>query len=406
MKEFLSLNRTIKIRVFMQFIGALCFSTVGSSMTIYYNQHLGAGITGFLLIASSVVSFAIGLWSGHLSDVRGRRPLMLFSTLITAAGGFLAAFSNSALLFNPWLTYVGFLVISFGYGFFGTAASAMLVDVTNADNRKFVYSIQYWVINVSILLGSALSGWFFRDYLFFLLLAVALEELLSFALVFFFIEESFDPQKNAHKVEKNLVKSYFSVVKDRTFMLYCFGSVFIAMIFNQMDYYLPVHLSDSFNSTAIFGIPIYGQRMLTIFLMINTLIIVFFMNFFNRLTKNWSRQTGISVGIILQGSGFALAFLGHNLTTEIIAALVATIGEMILVPSSQAFRADLMEGEQVGTYSGAFSITQPLANVLCGLLVSGSGIYGNIGMAIIMIVIIVLGAYPAVRSVNRYEKLA
>ena len=96
---------------------------------------------------------------------------------------------------------------------------------------------------------------------------------------------------------------------------------------------------------------VYGQRMLTIFLMVNTLVIVLFMGRVNKLTKNWSRSSGISIGIILQGLGFMIAFLGRDFTWELIAALVATIGEMILVPFSQALRADLMDGDQVGTYT-------------------------------------------------------
>ena len=49
--------------------------------------------------------------------------------------------------------------------------------------------------------------------------------------------------------------------------------------------------------------------MLTLFLLINTLIIVLFMSKMNQLTKNWSRSTGITLGIFLQGLGFIIAFL-------------------------------------------------------------------------------------------------
>lgn len=57
MKEFWGLHPTIKIRLVMNFLGALCFSTVGGSMTIYYNKYMGAGITGLLLIVSSIMVF-------------------------------------------------------------------------------------------------------------------------------------------------------------------------------------------------------------------------------------------------------------------------------------------------------------------------------------------------------------
>lgn len=404
MKDFFGLHPTIKLRLVMNFFGTLCFSTVGGSMTIYYNKYMGAGITGILLIISSVMVFLIGLYAGHLADLRGRRPIMLFSTLITALGAGLTTYSNSMFYFNPWTTFLGFLIVNFGFGFFNTASQAMIVDLTTRQNRRVVYSIQYWIINFAIMIGSGLSGWFFRDHLVWLLLAITLEEVASCLVVFFWIDESFDPTVQHKKQETNIIKAYFTVAKDTVFMYYLFASVFIAMIFNQIDYYLPVHLSDSFRSTRILGLEIYGQRMLTVFLMINTLVIVLFMSKVNHLTKNWSRSTGIGIGIVLQGAGFIIAFLGRNLTWEIIAALVATVGEMILVPFSQALRADLMEGDQVGTYTGAFSVTQPIAAVLSGVLVSLSSLYGNLGMAFFMLIIILLGLFPALRAIHMHER--
>ncbi|WP_313309833.1 MDR family MFS transporter [Lactococcus taiwanensis] len=404
MKDFFGLHPTIKLRLVMNFFGTLCFSTVGGSMTIYYNKYMGAGITGILLIVSSVMVFLIGLYAGHLADLRGRRPIMLFSTLITALGAGLATYSNSMFYFNPWTTFLGFLIVNFGFGFFNTASQAMIVDLTTRQNRRVVYSIQYWIINFAIMIGSGLSGWFFRDHLVWLLLAITLEEVASCLVVFFWIDESFDPTVQHKKQETNIIKAYFIVAKDTVFMYYLFASVFIAMIFNQIDYYLPVHLSDSFRSTRILGLEIYGQRMLTVFLMINTLVIVLFMSKVNHLTKNWSRSTGLGIGIVLQGAGFIIAFLGRNLTWEIIAALVATVGEMILVPFSQALRADLMEGDQVGTYTGAFSVTQPIAAVLSGVLVSLSSLYGNLGMAFFMLIIILLGLFPALHAIHMHER--
>ncbi|MFC4653231.1 MDR family MFS transporter [Lactococcus nasutitermitis] len=405
MKGFFNLHPTIRVRLMMNFLGALCFSTVGGSMTIYYNKYMGAGITGILLIISSIMVFLVGLYAGHLSDMRGRRPIMLFSTLVTTIGAALATFSNSSFYFNPWTTFLGFLILNFGFGFFNSASQAMIVDLTTTDNRRTVYSIQYWIINFAIMIGSGLSGWFFRDYLVWLLLAITIEEFISFLVVLFGIDESFNPKEVHAKVETNIIKAYFSVAKDSAFMYYLFASIFIAMIFNQVDYYLPVHLSDSFKATHFLGLEIYGQRMLTLFLIINTFVIVLCMNAMNKLTKNWSRQTGIGLGIVLQGTGFVIAFLGHNFTWEVVAALVATFGEMILVPFSQALRADLMEGEKVGTYTGAFSVTQPIASVISGVLVSFSSIYGNDGMAIFMIVIILLGALPAIKAIRLHENL-
>ncbi|GAB2026014.1 MDR family MFS transporter [Lactovum odontotermitis] len=402
MKDFKSLNPTIQLRIFMNFLGALTFSTVGSAMTIYYNKYLGAGITGVLLIISSVLVFFAGLYAGHLSDRRGRRPVMLISTAGSVLGGLIATLSNSPWFFDAWTTYFGFLLMNFSFGFFNTASGAMIVDLTDETNRRVVYSIQYWALNLGILIGSALSGIFFRDFLFELLLAITLQELLAFFLVYFKIPESFDPSKSPAKQE-NIFKAYRIVSKDKTFMIYCFASVFIAMIFSQVDYYLPVHLSDSFRTTHIFGIEIYGQRMLSLILITNTLLIVFLMSFINHLTKNWTRSRGMGVGMIIQGGGFIIAFIGRDFTTEMIAALVLTLGEMIVVPFSQALRADLMEGDRVGTYTGVFNVTQTIGTILCGMMLSGSAIVGNPGMVALMGLIVILGVVPSQIAIRRHE---
>jgi DHA1 family multidrug resistance protein B-like MFS transporter len=400
MKDFANLSSVLKLRIFMNFLGGLCFSTVGTSMTVYYNQYIGAGLTGVLLMVSSILVFFAGIYSGHLTDKFGRRPLMLASTIVTTLGGALAAFANSPALFNPWLTYFGFLILDFGFGFFNTASSAMLVDLTQPGNRKTVYSILYWVSNLAILFGSALSGWFFRDYLFELLLAITAEEFISFLLVLFLIPESVDMSKSIVKHE-GFFHSYRAVVKDHPFMLFCFASIFSSMIFSQTDYFLPVHLTDSFVTTHVFGIEIYGQRMLSLILIINTVLIVLFMGLLTKVTNKWPLKIAIALGTIVQGLGIIIAFIGHDFTVEVIAAITMTIGEMVLVPPSQALRADLMDGDRIGTYSGVYSITQPVASVLCGLMVSGTSLLGDYGESIILAIVIVLAVVPTMMAITR-----
>ena len=117
MTTFMRLNRTLKLRILMTFIGVLGYSTVGSSMTIYYNHYLGAAITGVLLIISSVSSFFIGLYGGHLADRHGRRPILLIGSTISVAGALIAVFSNSPIFQNPWTTFVGFFLLNFGFSF-------------------------------------------------------------------------------------------------------------------------------------------------------------------------------------------------------------------------------------------------------------------------------------------------
>ena len=390
MTIFMRLNRTLKLRIIMTFIGVLGYSTVGSSMTIYYNHYLGAAITGVLLIISSVSSFLIGLYGGHLADRHGRRPILLIGSIISILGALIAVLSNSPIFQNPWTTFVGFFLLNFGFSFESAADNAMIIDVSDETNRKYVYSLSYWIINVSITFGAALSGWLFRDYLFDLLLGLLVAQLINGSIKYFLISESFVPASKAKKERESFIQNYGVVVRDKIFLLFIGAVILNKVIFGNIDFYLPVHLSDSFKTTTIFGFEIYGQRMLTIFVMLNTLIIIFSMTFVNQLTNKWSERKSLTTGALLQGLGFAAAFLMNSFIPLILASIVMTIGEMILVPSSQSLRADLMNEEKIGTYSGFVTITDPIGSVLSGSLVSFSVYIHHTGVAVVMVVVTVL----------------
>ena len=85
-------------------------------MTIYYNKYMGAGITGLLLIVSSIMVFGWPL-CGTFDRFKRSSACHAFSTAVTAVGAALATFSNSGFYFNPWTTFFGFLIVNFGFGF-------------------------------------------------------------------------------------------------------------------------------------------------------------------------------------------------------------------------------------------------------------------------------------------------
>ncbi|PCR99686.1 MDR family MFS transporter [Lactococcus fujiensis] len=399
MKDFFELNRVIKLRIIMMFLGIFSYSTAGASMAIYYNQNMGSAVTGILLIIGSIVSFLTGIFSGHQADLRGRRPIMLIGGIVSILGASLAAFANSPAFFDPWLTFFGFLIFSFGSGLSGTAAEAMLVDITDSENRKIVYSLGYWVINLAIAFGSAISGWFFRDYLFELLLFILICTVINLLIVVLWIPESFDPKRLNDHQRNSLLQAYRRVSKDKIFMIYLISLIFMSIFYAQFEYALPVHLSNTFKSIRFFGFQIYGQRMLTIMLLINTVLIVLFLSTVRKVTNHWSNKKGVLIGALCTGIGFAIALFSQIFVLEIIAILLETIGEMILVPFSQALTAEMMNPNQAGAYSGMVTITGPVAAFLTGLSVSGTAFYGDIGLGLIILFVtggVLITAFPAI----------
>lgn len=386
MQEFMQLNRNLKLRTLTVFLAALLNSSIFPNMTIYYSHYFGRFITGILLMLISGVSFVAGMYGGHLADVYGRKPIMLTGGLLLTTGYVIAAAANNPLLVSPQITFFAFLIASVGGSLADPAEQAMMIDASTAANRKFVYALIYWIINISVMLGAALGGWFFRDYLLEMLLALIAFSLFNLAIVRFGMSETMTEATQTSSSVWGALKSYLNVLADRRYMLFIIGSVLLAIVTRQPDYYLAVHLGADFHTTTLFGITIYGQRMLSIVTLVNTVMIVTMMSLFTRLTDKWSLVKANAVGAVLFAVGFAFSFVTSTLWPLIAAAVILTLGEMISVPANQTLRADMMNPAKIGAYSGLMSVVSPIAAIFAGLLVSASSIFGNYGMAVLMLV--------------------
>jgi DHA1 family multidrug resistance protein B-like MFS transporter len=391
MNEFMTLDRNLKLRTLTVFLTVLLGSSIGPNMTIYYVQYFGALVTGFLLIAVSVVSFIAGLYGGHLADVFGRKWTMMLGSVFMILGYATAVVVNSPWLVNPYVTFVGFLLASVGGSLADPAEQAMMIDSSTLENRRFVYSLIYWVINIAVMVGAAIGGWFFREYLFELLLGMMIVAMINMSIIRFGMSETL--VKTSGTVSSSVwqaVKSYALVFSDKRYIIFLFGGVMTTVIFTQPDYYLAAHLGESFNQVNLFGVAIYGQRMLSLMLVINTVMIVLMMTLFNKLTENWPLLTAFAIGVALQGFGFAISFLLNDFWPLVLMAVVFTLGEMINVPASQTMRADMMNPAQIGAYSGAFSAARPVGTIIAGGMVTLSHFVGHVGVSIFLMGITVL----------------
>ncbi len=385
MKEFLQLDRNLKLRMLTMFLVAILNSSVLPNMTIYYSHYFGTLVTGGLLIAVSVASFLAGLYGGHLADVYGRKPVMIGGGLLIAVGYAVAAAMNSPWIHDPQVTFIGFLVAGVGSSGANPAEQAMIIDASTPANRQYVYSLSYWIVNISVMIGSALGGWFFRDYLFELLTGMIVVSIVNLGIVSLGMREIEHATAAVSNSLRSLVHAYREVMTDQRYLLFLIGWVFACIISSQPDYYLAVHLGADFHPTTIMGLHLYGQRMLSMVTITNTVMIVVLMGVFTRISRGWRLARTYTLGVTLSALGFASAFVGDRFWPLILSAVILTLGEMFVVPSSQTLRADMMNPARIGVYSGAMMAVNPLASVIAGLLVSVSGLLDNWGMAAVMI---------------------
>lgn len=258
----------------------------------------------------------------------------------------------------------------------------MIIDLTDESNRRYVYTISYWLINIAVMLGAGISGLFYDKYFLELMMIMCFLILVSGVIVYF----NFSETKSSDMVFEHGVgilstfKNYAEVLRDKLFIIYSISSVFITVIWLQIDTLIPVNLSLHFKTLSLFGFSVTSSKMLSIMVFINTFLIIIFMTSVNKLTKTMKLVPQIFLGFTLQSIGILLSFSLNQFYLLVFSAILYTIGEMISVPASQLLRVEMMDDNKVGSYSGFLAISQPLGTILAGFLVSLYHLVGLIGI--------------------------
>ena len=123
----------------------------------FYAKSFGASATVVTLLGASysAMQFFFSPFWGGLSDKIGRRPIILFSIVISAIGHFMFAM---ALHLVVWVLFAARMLAGFGNANIGTA-QAIIADVTTAENRSTGMALIGVAFGLGFLFGPAVGGY-------------------------------------------------------------------------------------------------------------------------------------------------------------------------------------------------------------------------------------------------------
>lgn len=101
---------------------------------------------------------------------------------------------------------------------------------------------------------------------------------------------------------------------------------------------------------------------------VNAAMVVLFQFPITRLTDRYARGAMMALGVAFYAVGFGMFGFISALLLFFLAQAVWTVGEMITVPVSQAFVADIAPETMRGRYMGAFGLNWAIAYGLGALL--------------------------------------
>ncbi len=348
--------RNIKVRLITSFFNRGVSSAVMPFMALFFAQEISKVWAGLFLVFTVIIGFFVNLVGGYISD-RFRRKKVLVTTSSLSALLFL--FMTVSLVPTDnliWLfaaAYVAYIITS---SLGRPAMRAIIIDSTTPENRKAVYAIDYWLVNLSLAVGAALGGLLYVNHQIelFAMLSVT-SACLPIAYTIWLKDEHKNQLKKQHRnVLLDLLQNYKVAFQDTPFVKVVVGSMFIFAAEFSLNSYIGVRLSESFVPVTIGDFEIVGVRMLSILNIQNMLLVVCFTFLINKFTDRFNKQKVILVGLIIYSIGYIVMTSANTWYMLLLFSVVATLGELVYSPVRNAEQANMIPADKRGSYS-AFS---------------------------------------------------
>lgn len=398
MKQLLTFNPTIRIRMLLHFFSVLTSTMVMPYTVVYFSAKIGLSLTTSMIFIIGIISIIGYLIGGRITDRYGRKIVIIISEIITGIGFIIVSYFDSLNNFYAIPILLSFCLIYFFESAANPAYSALIIDVSDETNRKIIYTYFMWISSVAFALGSLLGGFFFEDYSVRLFLIVGVSSFISSICSLVLIKENYFPEKetpiedsiNLNKSKVNL----FSMFASRLFLFLCIGQLLLNILKEQFPNYLSIRIVSKY---PIDPINITGYEMIGYLNLENTIIITIVAGFIMSITKKMSEKTSLILGLLLFSLGYILlSYFIHPLFL-IIGMLFVAIGGLICFPTLQSITANSIPQQTRGTHLSILGLIGALGGMLSSLFIWGMKYIPEIGITIIFIFLGILIIYNYIK---------
>ncbi len=342
------------ILVASSFIDRLGSTLIFPFFALYITQRFNVGMTqaGVLLAIFSISGLGGSMLGGALADRFGRRGVLLFGLTISALSSVAMGLVDELGLFYILAIFVG-LLSDVG----GPARQAMIADLLPSEQRAEGFGILRVVGNLAWIFGPTIGGFLAtRSYLMLFILD-AFSSMITAVIVYRLIPETL-PERAVDAEEENLIttlRGYGQVAGDTLFLQFVFASMLMTLVYIQMYSTLSVYLRD------VHGLPTQGFGAL---LSMNAGLVVIAQFW---ITRRVSRQPPLLM-MALGSALYLIGFLAYGFVTVFvyftIAMLIITVGEMVVMPVSQALAARFAPEDKRARYLAFFGLSWAIPSMI------------------------------------------
>jgi len=331
-------------------------------LVLYLTRRLGypAGRAGLILTVYGVSALVVGPIAGRLSDRFG--PLRVMKTSLVLSGLVLLAFP----LARGAGIAVATALLAVTSESFRPANLSIISSLVAAERRKAAFALNRLAVNIGMSIGPALGGLLATvsfPTLFRVDGATSIAAGIILALSFRRVttpEETNGAKPGGAKSDETaepgkattFLRRQFGVFADRRLVYFLAALLPLLLVLFQNESVMPLFLVRDLGMTeAGYGL------MFTI----NTAIIILLEVPLNTAIAGWPHRRTLVSGALLFAAGFGALALVNSPAGVAATVVVWTFGEMILLPGSSAYVADIAPPERRGEYMGLFTMSFSLA---------------------------------------------
>lgn len=332
---YLCLARTINS------MGDFVFSLITLFLTVQLKMDLAE--VGMFVSLAAVISGPGVLIGGYLSDVLGKRMIIVIGQLVSTL------LICSCILWSDQITAAYILiVIMFFISATRPAYNSLIVQLTGDEKeRKTAFSLMYLGANLGIAIGPLFAGFFIRDYIQLVFASIGLIFLISTLFILKFVRVH-PVSEQGIQVPQSVQTSFIKMVSQRplvtVFIILSFLNFFVYM---QYSFSIPIQMNHTFGDNG----PAYYGSIMTI----NALSVIILTTLISSFTKNTSPLVTIAVGGVFYGAGFGMLGLLHYATSLMLVAastVLWTIGEIMIQTNINIYIASRVPDSHQGRFNG------------------------------------------------------
>ena len=312
-----------------------------------YMKRLGysGAQAGLALGAYGFGHLLASFFGGYLADRIGRRLTIVVSMLSSAAVMLCMSQARAVeliILFSGLAGLAGEL--------YRPAGAALLADLTPAGQRVTAYAVYRAAFNAGWTFGPAVAGFLAQTSYFWLFVGDASTSVLYGLVAWFALPDGRKSDEGGNGLRETLRV----LREDKKLRQVLCSSLVVGLVFVQVFSTFSLEITRSGFLPSTYGLLIS----------LNGALVVLFELPLTTITRRRPPRQMMALGYVVCGLAFATNLLPRTPVLLVLTIVLLTLGEILCMPISAAYVADLAPSHQRGLYMGAFGLVWALTFVL------------------------------------------